>query len=134
MKRLVGGIIITVVVLGSLFLVTRSRYFSFKQNTAEGTPVASNDAVFNELLNKVNDNYPYWGLFPYVSTTMIASYSGEPKKMFVTRKTDADSSVLLQELDNYLKQKFVSLQDLEQQGVTFTYSKNIDPQASIIQE
>ena len=95
------------------------------------TPVPTQD---NTLVIKINNNYPYMELFPYVSPTMVASYSGEPKNILITKKTNASSSALLQELDNYLKSKFLSLDDLEQKGVVFTFNQNIEPNAIIIRE
>ena len=94
----------------------------------------SNNESFKEIRNKISDNYPYLEFFPYVSKTMIASYSGEAKKILVTKKIDINTTVLLQELDDYLKQKSVSVSLLEQEGVVFTYSAGIDSRASLMQE
>ena len=88
----------------------------------------------DNLVTKINNNYPHMELFPYISSTMIASYSGEPKNILITKKINIDSSKLLNELDIYLKGKSTSLDELIQKGVVFTFNKNAEPGASMIQE
>ncbi|MDP3994878.1 MAG: hypothetical protein Q8P91_03525 [bacterium] len=87
-----------------------------------------------DLLVKINSNYPYRELFPYVSSTMIANYTNEPKTILITRKTSADVSLLMNELDMYLKKNLINLDVLKQNGVIINYSKEINRQAVEIVE
>jgi len=88
----------------------------------------------DDLITKINNNYPYREMFPYVSSTMIANYTNEPKNILVTRKTDIDVSLLINELDMYLRKNSISLDLLKQNGVIINYSKDINPQAVEIVE
>ncbi len=87
-----------------------------------------------DLITKVKDNYPYKELFPYVSSTMIADYTNEPKTILITRKTDTNVSLLMNELDIYLRKNLASLDLLKQNGVVLNFNKDINPQAVTIVE
>ena len=88
----------------------------------------------DDLITKINDNYPYRELFPYISSTIIANYTNEPKTILITRKTGADVSSLMNELEIYLRKNSISLDILKQNGVLINYSKDINPQAVVISE
>jgi len=83
----------------------------------------------DDLVTKINNNYPYRELFPHVSSTMIADYTDEPKIILIIRKTDIDVSSLTNELDLYLKKNLTSLDLLKQNGVIINYSKEVNQQA-----
>jgi len=88
----------------------------------------------DDLITKVNNNYPYRQLFPYVSSTMIVNYTNEPKNILITRKTDIDVLLLTNELDIYLRKNSISLDLLKQNGVIINYSKDVNRQAIEIVE
>lgn len=78
-------------------------------------------AVSNDLLQKMTDNYPYQDLFPYQSESMMVNYDKTPKTLIITLKTNIQPDDSLTELNSYLQSKNISLEELNRLGVTYTY-------------